>query len=65
MPMVQPCIQPGCSTLTMGELCLEHERQAGMAPHAAARPLLHRLATAGALVAIATAGALIHTRLPR
>jgi hypothetical protein len=25
MPMVHPCSAPGCSTLTMGALCLEHE----------------------------------------
>lgn len=27
MPMVHPCIRPGCGTLTMGEYCLDHERQ--------------------------------------
>jgi hypothetical protein len=25
MPLVQPCSEPGCSTLTMGDLCLEHD----------------------------------------
>src|SRR6266536_3406371 len=25
MPLVQPCSEPGCSTLTIGDLCLEHE----------------------------------------
>lgn len=25
MPIVHPCAHPGCETLTMGELCLEHE----------------------------------------
>ena len=25
MPVVQTCSYPDCSTLTMGELCLEHE----------------------------------------
>jgi hypothetical protein len=25
MPLVHPCAQPGCGTLTMGDRCLEHE----------------------------------------
>jgi hypothetical protein len=28
MPLVQPCSEPGCSTLTMGDLCLEHDQLA-------------------------------------
>jgi len=28
MPVVHPCSEPGCSTLTMGDLCLEHEQLA-------------------------------------
>ena len=28
MPLVQPCSKPGCSTLTMGDLCLEHDQLA-------------------------------------
>jgi hypothetical protein len=28
MPLVQPCSEPGCSTLTMGALCFEHEQLA-------------------------------------
>jgi len=28
MPLVHPCSDPGCSTLTIGDLCLEHERRA-------------------------------------
>ncbi|HEX6761572.1 MAG TPA: hypothetical protein VF094_02100 [Gaiellaceae bacterium] len=24
-PLLQTCARPGCSTLTMGELCLAHE----------------------------------------
>ena len=27
MPMIHPCSAEGCSVLTMGELCLEHERR--------------------------------------
>jgi hypothetical protein len=25
MPLVHPCREPGCATLTMGDRCLEHE----------------------------------------
>jgi len=28
MPLVEPCSEPGCSTLTMGDLCFEHEQRA-------------------------------------
>ena len=28
MPLVHECTRPGCSTLTMGSLCLEHEAPA-------------------------------------
>jgi hypothetical protein len=28
MPVVQPCSEPGCSTLTIGDLCLEHDQLA-------------------------------------
>jgi hypothetical protein len=28
MPLVHPCSEPGCSTLTIGDLCLEHEQLA-------------------------------------
>ena len=28
MPLVHPCSEPRCSTLTMGDLCLEHDQLA-------------------------------------
>jgi hypothetical protein len=28
MPLVHPCSEPGCSTLTIGDFCLEHEQLA-------------------------------------
>jgi hypothetical protein len=28
MPLVHPCSEPGCSTLTMGDRCLEHDQLA-------------------------------------
>jgi hypothetical protein len=65
VPLVHPCSRPGCETLTMGVLCLEHEQQRDMSVAMRARRLLPRLATAGALFAAAAAGALIRSRLPR
>ena len=65
VPSVHPCIRSDCETLTMGELCLEHEQQHAASLRARARRLLPRLATAGALVAAAALGALIKTHLPR
>lgn len=32
MPIVHPCAYPGCPTLTMGEVCLEHELEALVEP---------------------------------
>ena len=65
MPLVHPCARSECETLTMGTLCLEHEQQREMSVAMRARRLLPRLAKASALVAAATAGALIRSRLPR
>jgi hypothetical protein len=64
MSMVHSCARPGCRTLTMGELCLEHE-QPDTGLRMRAHRLLPRLATASALVVGAAAGALIRSRLPR
>lgn len=54
MPLVHECGHPECSTLTMGPLCLAHERQ-----ERAARPPRQRLATlpflAAALAGVAAA----------
>ena len=30
MPMINECTEPGCETLTMGPLCLEHEQLLGV-----------------------------------
>ena len=65
VPIVHPCARPDCETLTMGALCLEHEQQRETSRAMRVRRLLPRLATASALVAAATAGALIRSRLPR
>src|SRR6058998_83934 len=47
MPLVQPCSKPGCSTLTMGDLCLEHDQLAQ--ERLAQRLVALSRATAGAL----------------
>ena len=65
MPLVHPCARPDCETLTMGTLCLEHEQQDDVSLRMRLERLLPRLATASALVAAATAGALIRSRLIR
>ncbi len=30
MAIVRPCSHPGCRTLTMGDLCIEHESSSGL-----------------------------------
>jgi hypothetical protein len=37
MPMIFQCSEPGCETLTMGPLCLEHEQLLGLT---VARPVV-------------------------
>jgi len=61
VPMVHPCTRPGCEMLTMGELCVEHERQRD----SRARERLRRVLAAGAVVAAAALGAAVRTRLVR
>lgn len=65
VPMVHECVREGCATLTMGQLCLDHEREAEASLRRRAERMLPRLATASALVAAAAAGALIRSRLLR
>jgi hypothetical protein len=33
MAMLRICGHPGCGTLTLGELCLEHEQSPATRPH--------------------------------
>ena len=65
VPIVNPCTQSDCETLTMGEFCLEHEQQREASVRMRERRLLPRLATGGVLVVGAVAGALIRARLQR
>jgi hypothetical protein len=48
MPIIRPCSDPGCATLTMGELCLAHEHA-----RLAEQPLRRRAIPYVALVAAA------------
>lgn len=61
MPMVHPCARPGCEMLTMGHLCLDHERQRA----ARARERLPRVVGATAFVVAATLGAVLRARVLR
>jgi hypothetical protein len=60
MPLVHPCSRPGCSILTMGAYCVDHE---GAAPHESAR---HPLAVAALAAAVAAllAAFLARARVP-
>lgn len=59
MPLVHACSSPGCSTLTMGSLCLEHEREARGGEPRRAR-LLAVAAAAAAVAGFAAAFAARH-----
>jgi hypothetical protein len=60
VPMVHPCSHPGCETLTMGSLCLEHEREPTLRKRL--QRALPRIATATMVVAAAVAGAAVRGR---
>jgi hypothetical protein len=61
VPLVHPCSEPGCVTLTMGEHCLAHEL-ARVAPVERSR----RLASAALVAALAAFAAafVARARLP-
>ena len=44
MPMIRECDAVGCSTLTMGLLCLEHEREVRVSSAVASEPAGERSA---------------------
>jgi butyrate kinase len=49
MPMIRECDAVGCSTLTMGALCLDHEREVQDVPKVASKPEAERRAASHAL----------------
>jgi len=58
MPLVHECQEPGCSTLTMGKRCLQHEQLARKRARARVGPVARRLRAPAIGLAIATAAAL-------
>jgi hypothetical protein len=59
MPLVHTCHERGCSTLTMGELCLEHELLAGARLFARIGMGLGRLRTPAIALALAAVAAYV------
>jgi hypothetical protein len=58
MPVVHPCSEPACGTLTMGDLCLEHEQLVGKRLTIRIGALSRRLSAPALALAIAAAAAL-------
>ena len=59
MPLVQFCRERGCTTLTMGDLCLEHECLAQARLSARVGTVVERLRTPALAVALAAVAAFI------
>jgi hypothetical protein len=59
MPLVQPCSKPGCSTLTIGDLCLEHEQLAQERLTKRIVALSKRFRAPAAALAVAVVAALV------
>jgi hypothetical protein len=55
MPIVHPCSAAGCTTLTMGELCLEHEHVAATQVESQGRGSVARAALIGLAAGLAAA----------
>ena len=58
MPLVHECQESGCSTLTMGARCLQHEQLARKRARARMGAFAKRLRAPALALAIATAAAL-------
>jgi hypothetical protein len=59
MSLVRPCSEPGCSTLTIGDLCLEHEQLAQERPGRRMLALSKRLRAPALALAVAGVAALV------
>jgi hypothetical protein len=59
MPLVHPCREPGCGTLTMGDRCLEHERAAAGRRAARVRSAAGRFRVPALAVGFAVAAAVM------
>jgi hypothetical protein len=58
MPLVRACSAPGCSTLTMGEFCVEHEQLANTRFAKRSAALFRRFRAPALALAIAAAAAI-------
>ena len=58
MPLVRPCAETGCSTLTMGNRCLEHEQLAAKRLRTRVGKVSRRFRAPAIAVGIAAAAAL-------
>jgi hypothetical protein len=58
MPLVRPCAEVGCATLTMGHRCLEHEQLAAKRLRKRVGKLSRRFRAPAIAVGIAAAAAL-------
>jgi hypothetical protein len=59
MPLIHECQEPGCSTLTMGERCLQHEQLAGKRVAARIGSFSKRFKAPAIALGIAAAAALV------
>jgi hypothetical protein len=59
MSLVHPCSEPGCSTLTMGDLCFEHEQRAQERLAKRIVALSRRFRAPAAALAVAAVAALV------
>jgi hypothetical protein len=59
MPLVHTCRERGCDTLTMGDLCLEHERLAESRLFARIDTVFDRLRTPAIALALAALAAYV------
>ena len=59
MSLVHPCSEPGCSTLTIGDLCLEHEQRAQERLTRRMVELSRRFRAPAAALAVAAVAALV------
>jgi hypothetical protein len=59
MPLVHACSEPGCTTLTIGDLCLEHEQLARERLARRIVALSRRFRAPAAALAVAAVAALV------
>lgn len=63
MPIVHECSLPDCRTLTMGDVCLEHERRRELEPRQPVRRLASKVLLPVVALAGAAAGAALRSRV--